>query len=138
MKNKKYRPVKIWIVLSAVILIGLPFGLFLLDGWKKIVMLLCVLFSFFYLIICLTYWFEVKEDRILIRQGLSSFDEQYRSDFKTRTIMIENIKDIDFRNSGNDIIFTLNDGNAIYFTIGGYCNRTEIVTLISEIKKQIY
>ncbi len=87
---------------------------------------------------CLSYFFEVKEDRILIRHGLSSFNRQYRSNFKTRTIMIKEINSIDIRDKGKTIIFGLKGEIEIYFQIGGYFNKNEIINLFYDVKKQIY
>lgn len=136
MKNKKYRPFKLWIILIAAVLLGI-IATVAFNGWLKILVLVCTSALFLVLILCLTYWFEVKEDRIIIRHGISSYDKQYRSNFKTRTILFENIACIDLRNSGRDVVIGLKDGKAILFTISGYSHRNEIVKLVYEIKKQI-
>ena len=137
MRNKKYRPIKLWVILILVILILVPASIFLMDGWKRHVVLSCGISVFVGLIVCLTYWFEVKEDCILIRHGLSSFNKQYRLSFKTRVIMIDDIKSIEVGKAGKSIIFYLKDTSAICFQIGGYYNRTEVIGLFNKVKDQI-
>ncbi len=108
-----------------------------MDGWKKYLFFCCSVITLIGLIICLTYWFEVKEDKILIKHCLSSYNKQYRSSFKTRIIMINDINSIDVRDFDKTIIINLNNNNSICFQIGGYFNRSEIIQLFYEVKKQI-
>ena len=138
MRNKKYRPVKLWLLLGGLLLIGVPSFCFFEPGWEKWLGLFSCAGLFFGLIICFTYWFEVKEDRIIIRHGLSSFNKKYISSFKTRTIMICDIQSMDLWDFGKAIVICLKDGNDIYFPIGGYFHHAEIVRLVYEVKKQIY
>lgn len=136
MRNKKYRPIKLWIILLLITLI-VPLSLIFVEGWKKYVILMCGIVSILGLFMCLSYFFEVKEDRILIRHGLSSFNRQYRLNFKTRIIMIKDINSIDIRDNGKTIIFGLKGEIEIYFQIGGYFNKNEIINLFCDVKKQI-
>jgi len=135
MKNKKYVPLKLWIILILIILGSILAGIFLFDGLKKIVMFVGAGSLSFIMPLLFTYYFEVKEDRVIIRHGLSSFNKQYHSSFKTITILFEDINDIDIRNNGDAIIIILKDGSSIYFPIGGYFNRSEIINLFYQIKK---
>lgn len=129
---------KIWLILGLVLLIAVPPSLFSSSELRKYISLFCFVVLFLGLILCFTYWFEVKEDRIIIRHGLSSFDKQYCSSFKTRTIMICDINSIDIRDSGKVIIISLKSDNSVCFPIGGYFHHSEIIRLFYEVKKQIY
>ena len=137
MRNKKYRPIKLWIILIVFIAVFWIFGIFVLDGWKRIVMLIGVGLITISITLLFTYYFEVKDDMILIRHGLSSFNRKYRSSFKTRTILINEINNLDLSDSGKAIIINLKNGDSIQFMITGYFNHTEIVKLVYDIKKQI-
>ena len=137
MRNKKYRPVKLWLILGLVLLIT-PLSWSSDYALRKYLSFFCFVGLLLVLILCFTYWFEVKEDRIIIRHGLSSFDKQYSSNFKTRTIMICDINSIDIRDSGKVIIISLKNGSSVCFPIGGYFHHSEIIRLFYEVKKQIY
>ena len=107
MRNKRYRPIKLWIILILFIVVFCLFGIFILDGWKKTVMLICAGLIAIGMILLFTYYFEVKDDMILIRQGISSFNKKYRSSFKTRTILINEINTLDLSEGGKAIIINL-------------------------------
>ena len=137
MRYKKYRPFKAWLILVLSVSMFVFLALFLLDGWQKILILtvsgvlIAVMFFLF------SYYFQVTEDRILLRHGVSSSNKQLQSYFQTKTILITEINTIDLIDSGQSIAISLKNGNSICFSIGGYFNRTEIIKLIYDIKKQI-
>ena len=137
MRNKRYRPVKLWIILISVIIIFAFFGIFLLDSWRQIVMLIGVGLITICMALTLTYYFEIKDDRIIIRHGLSSFNKKYRSSFKTRIILINEINSIDLSDWEKAIVINLKDANSICFPISGYFHHSEIVKLVYDIKKQL-
>ena len=68
---KKYRPIKLWIILIILIAFGVLFGVFLMDGWKQVLMLICTGIMFIVFILCTTYYIQFQTDRIIIRHGLS-------------------------------------------------------------------
>lgn len=137
MRNKKYRPVKLWIILISCIILFAFLGIFLLDGWEQIIMLIGVGLITIGMALTFTYYFEVKADRIIIRHGLSSFNKKYRSSFKTRIILINEINSIDLSDWEKAIVINLKDANSIYFPISGYFHHSEIVKLVYDIKKQL-
>ena len=137
MRNKKYRPIKAWIFLSTFFGIIFLSSLVIMDGWKKYAVLFCSFILLGALIISFTYWFEVKENQIVIRHALSSFNKQYRSSFKTRTIMINDISSIEIRDSGKTVIINLKNTNSLALNIGGHFNRSEIIQLMNEVNQQV-
>ncbi|MCH5172522.1 MAG: hypothetical protein J1F31_06825 [Erysipelotrichales bacterium] len=100
MRNKKYRPVKLWLILISFVILFAFFGIFLLNGWRQIVMLISVGLIAISMALTFTYYFEIKDDRVIIRHGLSSFNKKYRSSFKTRIILINEINSLDLSDGG--------------------------------------
>lgn len=134
---KKYRPIKLLLILIILITIGAVLGIFLLGGWKKIVMLVCTVIMLFAFALCATYYIQFQNDRILIMHGLSSFNKLYRSNFKTRCFLICDIADISINYSSSYVIIRLKDGNNILLSLGGYFNASEIIDQFKVIKNQL-
>lgn len=137
MRNKIYRPIKLWLTLLVAIIFSIVLIL-ILSGWKQIVSIIILSGLLIFMPVLLTYYFKITNDSIIIRHGLSSYSKKYRSSFKTRIILIDEINGLDVRDSGRAIVINLKNGNEIYFPIGGYFNRNEIVRLVYDVKKQIY
>lgn len=132
---KKYRPIKLWIILLFLISFGVLFGVFLMDGWKRVLMLIYTGIMFIVFILCTTYYVQFQADRIIIRHGLSSFNKSYRSSMKTRHILFNNIKSILINHSNKYVIISLKDGNNILFSFTGYF---KIEQIVSEFRKIDY
>ena len=114
MIDKKYRPIKIW-------------GLILV----------------FCLILTLTYYIEVKEDRLIVRYSTSSdYNRKYTSMFKTHILLFDNIRNLDVYDHGKYkyVQIILKTGDSISFSIVGFIDRdyAEIKKLIFDVKKKIY
>ena len=56
----KYRPIKLLLILIILITIGAVLGIFLLGGWKKIVMLVCTVIMLFAFALCATYYIQFQ------------------------------------------------------------------------------
>ena len=134
---KKYRPIKLLLILLALIAFGVLFGAFLMDGWKKVVMLICTLVILFAFVLCATYFIQFQDDKIIIRHGLSSFNKSYSSNFKTRRILICDIDDLLINSSTQSIIIRLKNGANILLNVNGYFNASEIINEFARIKKQL-
>ena len=145
MRNKKYRPYKLWLILIGVLLIAFPVAIFMDEGRLRITMILCLAILVVFTPLCFTYKFEIKNDRVLIRHALSSFNKQYRSSFKTRTIFINEMRTIyiddisinKFKVNDIRVRIVLTNGTEISFPISGYFNHREIRALIADVQKQI-
>lgn len=136
MRNKKYRPVKLWLILGGIILLIFPCVPFF-PGWKKVVSIIGLIIIFFALVFAFTYCFEVTDRSIIIKHRVSSSNKKYRSPFikaKVIEIKIEDISNIGICN--DHIVITLKDYDEIFLSIGGYFHRSELVQLVQEIKKQ--
>ena len=132
---KRYRPIKLWIILLILIAFGVLIGGFLMDGWKRILMLVCTSIIFIVFILCTTYYIQFQTDRLVIRHGLSSSNKSYRSNMKTRYILFNDIKNLSINHSSKYVIINLKDGNNIMFSFNGYFNADQIV---SEFRKIDY
>lgn len=138
MRNKKYRPVKLWIFIILFIIAFTLLNIFLLDGWRKVVMSIALGTLTIIMPFLFTYYFEIKDDRIIIKHGLSSFNKKYRSSFKTRIILIDEIKCLKLVDKRKVIVIILKNDISIYFPIGGYFHSSEIANLIYDVNKQIH
>ena len=132
---KKYRPIKLWIILLILITVGILFGGFLMDGWKRVLMLVCTVIMFIVFILCTTYYVQFQTDRLVIRHGLSSFNRSYRSNIKTRYILFSDIKNLSINQASKYVVINLKDGNNIMFSFNGYFKVNQIV---SEFRKIDY
>ena len=132
---KKYRPIKLWIILLILITVGILFGGFLMDGWKRVLMLICTVIMFIVFLLCTTYYIQFQTDRLVIRHGLSSFNRSYRSSIKTRYILFSNIKNLLINHSSKYVVINLKDGNNIMVSFNGYFKVNQIV---SEFRKIDY
>ena len=88
------------------------------------------------LILCLTRYFEIQEDRIIVNQGVCSLNKAYESSFKQRIFLFEDIKDITVEQK-KIVWIKLKDGNTVSFTIISCFHRDEIIGLIYEVRAQI-
>ena len=129
---KKYRPIKLWVILLMLIIFGFLLGVFLMEGWKKILMLVCTSIIFLMFVLSITYYIQFQNDKIVIRHGLSSFNKSYRSNFKTRYILLRDINSISVNYPNKYVIINLKDGNNIMLSVNGYV-KTSII--IDEFKK---
>ena len=125
-------------MLIGIILLSGVSGILLFYGLKQILVICSSILIILFMPLLFSYYFMVTDDSIIIRHGLSSFQKKYRSSFKTRVIMIKDINGLDVENGGKAIMFNMKDGGSIYFSIGGYFNRGEIIRLVYDVKKQVY
>ncbi len=124
---KKYRPIKLWIILLVLIIVGIVLGAFLMDGWKQVLMLICTSVMIVVFVLTTTYYIQFQNDRIVIRHGLSSFGKSYRSNLKTRYILFNDIDNLSINHSSKYAIINLKDGNNIMFSFKGYLKTYQIV-----------
>lgn len=134
---KKYHPNKLLLILFILITIGALFGVLLVDGWKRIVILICTFVMIFAFVLCTTYFIQFQNDKVIIRHGLSSFNKSYRSNFKTRCFLICDIADISINYSSSYVIIELKDGNNILLSLGGYFNASEIIDEFKTVKNKL-
>ncbi len=134
---KKYRPIKLWIILLVLIVFGVLFGGFLMDGWKRVLMLVCTGIMFIVFVLCTTYYIQFQSDRIVIRHGLSSFNKSYRSNMKTRYILFSHINNLTINHSSKYVIINLKDGNNIMLSFKGYLKVDQIVNEFSKINNEL-
>ena len=134
---KKYRPKKIWVVLSVLFIIFF-IAEFVIDSWQRYAAMIGCIAALVGLFITLKYWFEITEDKIVIRQWVQSSNKAYESHFKIKTIMIADINNLDVCNKGTVIAINLKNGDEIYFSISGYYNRSSIIAQVYEVKKKVY
>ncbi len=123
MKNKKYRPILLCIFLAVMLMVGIPLCFILLENWIRITLIIIVSFLALGLILCSFYWFEIKDDCVLI------------SIFKTKKIMFDDIDQMDYQD--NMIIIHFKNGNVFSFTIRSFIKKYEIIQLIDEVKQQL-
>jgi len=124
---KKYRPIKLWIILLVLIIVGIVLGAFLMDGWKQVLMLICTSVMIIVFVLSTTYYIQFQNDRIVIWHGLSSFGKSYRSNLKTRYILFDDIDNLSINHSNKYAIINLKDGNNIMFSFKGYLKTYQIV-----------
>ena len=134
---KKYRPIKLWFILLMLISGGISFGIFLMDGWKQILMLICTSTMFITFLLTTTYYIEFQNDKIVIKHGLSSFNRTYRSNLKTRYILFSDINDLSINYSNKHVIISLKNGNNILFSLNGYFKPFEIADKFKDIKNKL-
>ena len=134
---KKYRPIKLWLILLLVTVFGGILGGFLMDGWKQVLMLICTGVIFAAFILSTTYYVQFQKDRIVIRHGLSSFNKSYRSNFKTRHILFSDIIDLSINYSSKYVIISLKDGNNIMFNFNGYSGANQIIDELKNVKNEL-
>ena len=137
MRNKKYRPVKLWIIMFFFVVLFALIGFLLLKGWKKIAMLSVAGLLLVSTIVTLTFYIEAKKESLIIGHGLWSKDKRHRSSFTIKTIPIKDIAGLELIRKGRAIVINLKDGNHVIIPIGGYLNRLEIIRLVYDIKKQL-
>ena len=134
---KKYRPIKLWIILSILIAVDVLLGGFLMEGWKRVLMLVCTGVILIVFLLCTTYYIQFQTDRLVIRHGLSSFNKAYRSNMKTRHILYSNIKNLSINHSNKYVIINLKDSNNIMFSFNGYFKVEQIVSEFKKINNEI-
>ena len=134
---KKYRPIKLWIILLILIAVGVLLGGFLMEGWKRVLMLVCTGVILIVFLLCTTYYIQFQTDRLVIRHGLSSFNKAYRSNMKTRHILYSNIKNLSINHSKKYVIINLKDSNNIMFSFNGYFKVEQIVSEFKKINNEI-
>ena len=134
---KKYRPIKLLLILLAIIVVGALFGVLWIDGWKRIVILICTFIITLTFLLCTTYFIQFQNDKVIIRHGLSSFNKSYRSNFKTRCFLICDIADISINYSNSYVIISLKDGNNILLSLGGYFNASKIIDEFKTIQNKL-
>ena len=134
---KKYRPVKLCIILLILIIVGILFGGFLMEGWKQVLMLICTSIMFLVFILSTTYYIQFQKDRIVIRHGLSSFNKSYRSSLKTRHILFSDISNLSINYSNKYVIINLKDGNNIMLSFNGYLKTDQLIDEFNVIKKEL-
>ena len=108
-----------------------------MDGWKRILMLVCTGIMFIVFISCTTYYIQFQTDKIVIKHGLSSFNKSYRSNMKTRYILFSNIKNLSINHSGKYVVINLKDGNNIMFYFNGYFAVDQIASEFRKIEYEI-
>lgn len=134
---KKYRPIKLWIILLVLIIVGIVLGAFLMDGWKQVLMLICTSVMIVVFVLSTTYYIQFQNDRIVIRHGLSSFGKSYRSNFKTRYILFNDIDNLSINHSSKYAIINLKDGNNIMLSFNGYLKTYQIVDEFKIVNKKL-
>ena len=117
---KKYRPIKLWIILFIVIIAGILSVVFLIDGWRQNVILFGGVTTFVIFILYTPYYIQFQDDKIIIRYGLSSLKKSDSSNVKTRFILISDIKDLFIKTSYKRVVIELKNGNNITFDFRGY------------------
>ncbi len=139
MRNKKYRPWKTVMIILACILVMLITLVLAIIKQDKVVVIFSIVGSIVIvsvLILCLTRYFEIQEDRIIVNQGVCSLNKAYESSFKQRIFLFEDIKDITVEQK-KIVWIKLKDGNTVSFTIISCFHRDEIIGLIYEVRAQI-
>ena len=131
----KHRPIKLWGILTMLVVLSSIFGFVLLDGWRKIVMLSCTAIAVLLLLLSLTYYIEFKIDKIIIKHGILSINRHYKSNFKAKTILINDIGALSL--FSNYVIINLKDGNTVMFNFKGYLDAPNIVNAFDNIKKEL-
>ena len=134
---KKYRPIKLLIILLAVILLGILLGGFLLNGWKRIVVIAGTSVIVGAFILGLTYFIQFRDDKVVIKHGLSSFNKSYHSNLKTRHILHADIYNISINYSNKYVIISLKNGANIMLTLNGYFSSYEIMKEFEKINNKI-
>ncbi len=82
-------------------------------------------------------YFEVQEDRIVVFQAVFSTSRMYRSSFKKRIFMFDEITDIYLYENNTEIVICFNDGNRVWFAVERLFIKKQIEELINGIKNQI-
>lgn len=134
---KKYRPIKLWIVLLILIFIGILLGGFLMDGWKRILMLVATSVMVAVFVLTTTYYIQFQHDKIVIKHGLSSFKKSYRSNLKTRYILFNDINSISINPSNKYVVISLKDGNNIMFSFNGYLKTSQLIDEFKNVNNEL-
>ena len=134
---KKYRPIKLWIILSVLIFVGVLLGGFLIDGWKRIIILICTGAIILVFILSLTYFLQFYDDKIVIRHGLFSFSKSYRSNLKTRNILFDDIRNISLNYSSKYVIINMKDDSNIMLSLNGYLYAYKIIDEFKNVNNKI-
>ena len=143
MINKKYRPVKIWGLLLLLWLLSLGILCLPLGMPRSIIVGLCSAVLLLGLMLTLTYYIEVKEDRLIVRYSTSSdYNRKYTSSFKTHTFLLNDIRNLDVFEDGKykHIRIVLKTGDSVSVSAQGFMGRDyeEIKRLMFDIKKKLY
>ena len=137
MRNKKYRPWKLTVILCAIVIgFALEVLLLPLETWERILLIACLTITVIISIPCSLLYIEVQSDRIVTRLGVGSLNKAYQSSFKKRVFMFDDM--IDICVEGRKILrICLKDGSNVGISIDGFFKKNEIIGLIYEVRAQI-
>ncbi len=82
------------------------------------------------------FYFEIKENKIVVFQGIMSSNKELRSSYKRKEYLFEEMNDI-YVNNKEHIFIRLKDGNVIRFSIMGCLRKNEILDVIQKIRAKI-
>ena len=134
---KKYRPTKLYMILLALIAVGILSSAFLLEGWSRVAVLVCTGIMVISFILVMTYYVQFQADRIVIRHGLSSSNKTYSSNFKTVYILHSDINSLSINHLNTYVIIGLKNGNSIMFSFGGYLKKNQIINEFEKINNEL-
>ena len=126
MRNRKYRAWGLISFLYGFGIVAILLGILVFNGFGQVFMLIVGPIAIVIATLIAPMYFEVQEDRIVVFQAVFSTSRMYRSSFKKRIFMFDEITDIYF-----------NDGNRVWFAVERLFIKKQIEELINGIKNQI-
>ena len=137
MKVRKYRPIKLWIILALCTIVGV-LTLFLMDEViKRIIAIISTILVFIGLLLTMTFYVAFQEDKIIIVNGHST-SALGRLNLKIRRIIPVNlIKSISVQQHSSKVSIVLTDGMTLYYDFAGYFASKEILDNFLCIKGDI-
>lgn len=138
---KKYRPVKLWIVLLTIILAGVACMIFLGEhGHNLTPGILCGLLSLF-LIHSTTFFIQFQKDRVIIKYTHdSNIKLGITFAFKPRVILYKNITQLYINIDKKEIYILQNDGENVQYSLAYFFPNKKIIERfmnIEGVEKQI-
>ena len=137
---KKYRPVKLWILMPVLILASI-FVCFLCIEMEKqigaILLLVCIAVESVVYIWSFSCYLQFENDKIVTKLGLTSKNLAYCTTFVAKRIKFSDIAFLDIDDWNQYVVISLKDGTKILFVYKLFSNTQEITDELYTIKEKI-
>lgn len=139
---KKYRPVKLWIVLLTIILAGGACMIFLGERGHNLTFgIICVILLSLFLIHSTTFFIQFQKDRVIIKYTHdSNIKLGITFAFKPRVILYKNITQLYINIDKKEIYILQNDGENVKYSLAYFFPNKKIIERfmsIEGVEKQI-
>lgn len=136
MRNKKYRSWGLVLVLLAFSIFFFLLLFLATTREDKILLTVCGSGIFLVMLLILPLYVEIKDDRIVASCGIGSPNKKYRSSFKKRVFMLDDMSDISVE-GGKLIWIHFKDGNSVSIPLVGILQKTKLTGLVYEVRAQV-